>query len=163
MPFAGLGWDGGGWGTVMRVPESVCSPFLGLQSWLSNRSPISFLDGLKPYAPSPKNHHFGTVMALVFDCVNPRIPSGTRKGKCIANRTQLVMESPVSCDRPRERQETRGLWTLSLGLCKDMLFNALVFYALYSHFTSLPMSTKMHGLLSLRTEWQAGLRTRHCV
>lgn len=65
----------------------------------------------------------------------------------------------MSCDRPYERHGTRDLWTLSLGLCKDLLFNALLLlHALYSDFPSLPVSTKMqgsrdHGLLSLPTEW----------
>lgn len=68
---------------MVRVPESVRAPFLGLQSWLSSQSPISFLDGLKPHAPSPKSHHFGTVMALVFDYVNPGILSGTGKEKSV--------------------------------------------------------------------------------
>lgn len=67
---------------------------------------------------SSKNHHFGTVMALVFDYVSFGIPLGSRKGKSVEVNMMLGGGG--------------RLWTPSLGLCKDMPFNAVTFYALYS-------------------------------
>ena len=61
-------------------------------------------------------------MALVFDYVSLGIPLGSRKGKSI----EVNMMWGEGC-----------LWIPSLGLCKDMPFNAIVSYL------SLPSPTKM--------------------
>lgn len=67
------------------------SPFLGLQSWLSNQSLVPFLDGLKPHVPteSPLWDSNGSCVWLSESCDPIMIQKGE---ECIVNIAQLVLE-----------------------------------------------------------------------